>query len=314
MRKRLVSLLPLIFEMIVAPLRLMPIKWSRRLGEAVGSVAYLFLSNRKKIALENLEIVFSDSDETWRHRVLKSSTRKWGCTLFEVLVLVGGKRLDESEKSVSIEGIEHLEAALSEGKGVVAASGHVGNFPLLLYTLNKKNYPTGVIIRLPENEKLGPWLKELIENIGIKTLPASPRIECVRQSTKALRAGETVFLQVDINARHSGGVPIEFFGLWVPTFPGAAVFAQRTGAPLVPMFIIRDGPDRHKLIIRPPIYLERTKDRQKQVYETLVQLTRMLEDVIREHPEEYWWFHRRFRKAFREPLKEIPDSNDQIDD
>ena len=83
---------------------------------------------------------------------------------------------------------------------------------------------------------------------------------------------------------------------------------------MVPMFIIRDGPDRHKLIIRPPIYLERTKDRQKQVYETLVQLTRMLEDVIREHPEEYWWFHRRFRKAFREPLKEIPDSNDQIDD
>jgi len=226
--------------------------------------------------------------------------RGWGRTLFELIALVGGKG-DEIEKSVTIEGKEHLDMALSTGKGAVVSSGHVGNFPLLSYVLKKMGHNTSYIIRLPENEVMAPWLKKQVESVGVKVIPASPRVECVRKTAKALRAGELVVLQIDINTKRSSGVFVKFFGLYIPTFPGAAVFAQRTGAPLSPMFMVRDGPNRHKIIIKPPVYLPRVADRDVQVYDAIADLSSTLEDIIKQYPEEWWWLHRRFRKAVKEP-------------
>ena len=221
--------------------------------------------------------------------------------VFELIALVGGKG-DEIVKSITIEGKEHLDAAISAGKGVLVASGHVGNFPVLGYTIKELGHSFSFIIRLPENEKMAVWLTDIVEkNLDLKFIPNSPRIECVRKTAKKLRAGELVLLQVDINAKRSSGIFVKFFDMWVPTFPGAAVFAQRTGAPLVPMFIVRDGPNRNKIVIQPPIFLPRTKNRDEQVYETIQKLSLILEDFIRQYPTEWWWLHRRFRKATKEP-------------
>ena len=299
MRKRLTSLVPSILSAIVVLVRPLPLKWTRKIGELVGGVFYYLLPRRKKIALENLTIAFPDSTDSWRRDRLRAGFHGWGRIVFELVALVAGKG-DEIEKSITIEGMEHLDAALAAGKGVLIAGGHVGNFPVLGYVLKQRGHPFNFIIRMPENETMALWLNGIITGLGLKLIPSSPRIECVRQTVKSLRAGELVLLQVDINAKRSTGIFVKFFDKWIPTFPGAAVFAQRTGAPLVPMFIVRDGPDRNKIVIQPPIFLPRIKNRDEQVYETIQQLSTILEDFIRQHPDEWWWLHRRFRKAAKE--------------
>lgn len=286
--------------------RILPPGPARKLGEIVGALFYLISRKRKQVALYNMKVVFPEWSERRRRRELRASLRGWGRTLFEITLIVGkkGKRL---VKEVSVEGVDNLRDALARGRGAVAVGGHVGNFPLMLYTLITTGYPVSVIMRLPENELLAPWVKETVENLGIEIIPASPRIESVKQSIRALRAGKIVFLHIDINAKKSSGVLVDFFGLKVPTFPGAVVFAQRSGAPLVPMFIARNDRSGYKLEIREPFEVPRGEDRELVISETLTRLTKILEEVIREHPAEWWWLHRRFRKAVR------PNSADPAD-
>jgi len=278
--------------------RVLPVSWARKSGEIVGILFCLGSRKRKRIALDNMKTAFPDWSEHRRRRMLRACLGGWGKTLFEIALIVGGKGEKLVEK-VSVEGLENLGDAVSRGRGVVAVSGHVGNFPLLIYTLTRLGYPVSVIMRLPENELLAPWAKETIEKLGIKVIPASPRIESAKQSLRTLRKGEIVFLQVDINAKRSSGILIDFFGLKVPTFAGAAVLAQRSGAPVVPMFITRNDGGGFELKIMKPFDPPRDKDRNLAVHETLSRLTKILEEVIREHPAEWWWLHRRFKKAVR---------------
>jgi KDO2-lipid IV(A) lauroyltransferase len=72
---------------------------------------------------------------------------------------------------------------------------------------------------------------------------------------------------------------------------------MRTGAPLVPMFMVRDKPDHHTLIIKPPIRLEDTGDKETDILHNTAALTKLIESYIREHPSQWWWFHRRWKKA-----------------
>jgi hypothetical protein len=90
----------------------------------------------------------------------------------------------------------------------------------------------------------------------------------------------------------------------VPCY-GPVVFSMRTGAPLIPLFTVRDAPDHHRLIITPPFAIADTGDRDQDILVTTAGLTKLIESYIRQYPAQGWWFHRRWKKARRrteEPL------------
>jgi KDO2-lipid IV(A) lauroyltransferase len=121
------------------------------------------------------------------------------------------------------------------------------------------------------------------------------RRKAARAILRALRSGCTVGILNDQYSRRTRGVFVPLFGLRCSTSAGPATIALRAEAPVVPMYVIRDGPDHHRLVVQPPLELPRTGDRSRDILEATARMNGALEPIIRAHPEQYMWGHRRFR-------------------
>jgi len=135
------------------------------------------------------------------------------------------------------------------------------------------------------------------DQAGIGFIPYKPRRVCVSESLKVLRNNGIIFLQIDQNPRKNHGVDVEFFGYQVPTYSGPVVMAFRTGAAIVPLFIHRDDNNTETITILTEVSLKRSKDRNQDIVDNLRAINKLCEDWIKKYPEQWWWIHRRFRRA-----------------
>ena len=139
--------------------------------------------------------------------------------------------------------------------------------------------------------------------LGIKTIYSVPRKECVEETLRSLRNNELVFIPVDQNFG-TGGVFVDFFGQKAATATGPVVIARRTGATLLPCFIIRQPDDTHKLIFEPPFNLISGKDADDTIAANIQGLTNIIESYIRRYPAEWGWIHRRWKSKMKPELTE----------
>jgi KDO2-lipid IV(A) lauroyltransferase len=196
---------------------------------------------------------------------------------------------------LKLEGRDHLDHALKEGKGVIALTAHFGNFPLMNVQLAKEGYPLSVVARDPENPKVAKIITSYRDAVGMESIPDKPRSTCVSKCLKALKENRILLLQIDQNAPATE-CWVDFFGYLVPTFKGPVILSLRTGAPIIPMFIIRN-PDSLQITIHPPFKLNITGDTLQDITSNIARLTKIVEATIREYPEQWWWVHRRFKRA-----------------
>jgi KDO2-lipid IV(A) lauroyltransferase len=159
-----------------------------------------------------------------------------------------------------------------------------------------EKYPFSLVLRDPRDEMLAKTLRDLRSNVGIESIPVHPRKACIAQSLACLKRNEILFLQIDQNAS-SQDLWVDFFGWQVPTFKGPVVFSMRTGAPLIPMFIVRDSSGQHQLTIKPPFTLTKTDNQEDDILQNTASLTKLIEGYIEQYPTQWWWFHRRWKKA-----------------
>jgi KDO2-lipid IV(A) lauroyltransferase len=206
---------------------------------------------------------------------------------------------------MSIDGIEHLERALGLGRGVVAVSAHMGNFPLIGPRLIAEGYRFSLMLRDPRDSKLAAVLADIRGKLGIESIPVQPSRTCIAESLKCLKRNGILFLQIDQNAS-SHDLWVDFFGREVPTFKGPVVFSMRTGAPLIPLFTVRDAPDHHRLVVAPPFAIDDTGNRDQDILTTTAKLTKLIESYVRQYPTQWWWFHRRWRKSRKRSEQPLP--------
>ena len=109
-----------------------------------------------------------------------------------------------------------------------------------------------------------------------------------------LRSGGVLFLYADRN--ESEGVYVEFFNRPAGTVEGPAILHLRTGAPMLCAFIVRLGWKKHKIIITPPIPVKRTGNREEDVYQITKTYTKIIEDFVRQYPEQLWWPRKRWKR------------------
>ena len=274
----------------------LPLKYLYFFGEVVGRVGFYLMRRRKQIAYNNLKLAFGASKTKREYleitKTIFRDTVKNGLEAAKI-VYAGPNLIKEL---VSIEGREHLDKALGQGKGVVAISAHMGNFLILGSRLASEGYPFSLIIRNPRDGILANTLSDMRGKLGMESIPDQPRKRCVAKSLAALKKNGILYLQLDQNAS-SQDLWVDFFGWLVPTFRGPVVFSMRTGAPLIPMFMIRDASNHHKLIIKPPLKLATTEDKEKDILQNTAKITKLIESYIIQYPDQWWWFHRRWKKA-----------------
>jgi KDO2-lipid IV(A) lauroyltransferase len=278
--------------------RRLPLTWLYRLSALMGWLGLSLMAKRRKIVYHNLQMAFRSSEGRDGYRAIAKATFCDSVkNALEVakLIFSGPSYI---KGIMSIEGLEHLERALGRGRGVVAVSAHMGNFPLIGPRLIAEGYRFSLLLRDPKDTILAATLADLRKGLGLESIPVHPSRTCIAESLKCLKRNGILYLQIDQNAS-SRDLWVDFFGWEVPTFKGPVVFSMRTGAPLIPLFTVRDAPDHHMLIIAPPFKIEDTGDRDQDILITTAKLTKLIESYIRQYPAQWWWFHRRWKKARR---------------
>jgi KDO2-lipid IV(A) lauroyltransferase len=287
--------------------RRLPLAWLYRVSALAGRLAFYLMGKRRKIVFDNLQLAFGSTGSRDGYRAI---AKRAFCDSFKNVVEVAKLIFSDPpfiKGIMSIDGIEHLERALGLGSGVVAVSAHMGNFPLIGPRLIAEGYRFSLVLRDPRDSKLAAVLADIREKLGIESIPVQPSRTCIAESLKCLKRNGILFLQIDQNAS-SHDLWVDFFGREVPTFKGPVVFSMRTGAPLIPLFTVRDAPDHHRLIVAPPFAIDDTGNREQDIFTTTAKLTKLIESYIRQYPTQWWWFHRRWRKSRGRSEQPLPST------
>jgi len=273
--------------------RIMPASFLYSFANCVSFLAYRFAAKQKRIALESLSFAFGEEKTSFeREQIVRDCFTFMAKSAVELMFLFDKPLI--LKRHVTLMGKENLDNALSNGCGVVLVSAHFGNFPLLLGRLAVEGYVAGGIMKPMHDKRVEEIFLEKRKKFGVKTIYSQPRDACVNNTIQALRNNELIFIPIDQNFG-TGGVFVNFFGRKAATAAGPVVFAQRTGAALLPCFIVRQPDDTHKIIFEPAVKLEEGKDARDTVLINVQKLTNIIEAYIRRYPAEWGWIHRRWK-------------------
>jgi len=262
-------------------------------GVLIG-IGFRFTKRQRKFAAESVDIAFGDEKSPEeKQQIIKRCFENFGQGMIEVLYSLPHPEM--VAQKVSFQGKEHLDRALAKNRGVVAVTAHFGNFPLMMMACVHQGYRTSSIIRHSRDEKLSAYLHKKRLAAGLITIYATPRRSCVAQSLKELREGGLLFIPIDQNFGSGGGVYVDFFGKKAATATGPAVFAMRTGAPIVPMFIVRQDDGTHVVMIEPPIEVNPEGEEKETLRGGMAEITAVIERYVRRYPHEWAWMHRRWK-------------------
>lgn len=254
-------------------------KWGRWIHRIAG--------RRRERCLANLEMIFPEMDKTTREDLCIKVFEHYGMVTADFL----RARLRTREDILStthVEGKELLDAALAQGRGIILITGHFGNWERLSAWVGASGYPLSVVARDTADGGLNSLLAELRSTTGTKVIP---RGNAARPIIEALRRNELVGILPDQN---SDEVFIPFLGKPAGTVLGPGVIADRTQAPVMCMWCVRTGPNQYRMWIEPPLEPAEGTVKGEGMMRAI---HASLERVIREYPEQWLWFHDRWRNA-----------------
>lgn len=278
--------------------RIIPLSFLYAFADFIGRIGYAFARKHRAIAIESLTLAFGkEKSREQIEKIAGDCFCSMASTAVEFFMFM--RYPSRIKKFVEIEGLHHLDEALSRGKGVVALSAHFGSFPLLLSRLALAGYPMHSVLRRMRDARLDKLFEKKRDGMGVGSIYTQPRQECVAQCLKSLRKNEIVFIQLDQNFG-TGGVFVDFFGVKAATATGPIVLSVRTGASIVPMFIHRVKGPRHKIVIKPPLTVHKNMMGENNLVSTVAEFTLMIENHIRKYPHEWGWIHKRWKARPKE--------------
>ncbi len=261
-------------------------------GAAIGWLIWT-LRIRRRVVLENLRRAFPERSEAERLEIARRTFRTLGQMLAE-FPRIPYLRREELERIFVTEGWEGFEAALARGKGVVACTAHYGNFEALAAAHVMRGVPLTTISRQMADNWFNRAWRALRARSGLDEIVVK-RNATLSVLLRALRAGRVLGYVIDQNETSRSAVFPTFFGVPAATSPTPAVLALRSGAAAVFAVSYPLGDGRHRVLIEGPLDLPETGDRERDVLAFMQDLNGRLERRIREHPEQWYWLHRRWK-------------------
>ena len=197
------------------------------------------------------------------------------------------------QEVVILDGQENFDAGQRRGKGVLFLTGHFSAWELMSFSHALYGYPLHFLVRPQANARVDQLINEYRCLSGNRSIDKN---RSARSILKVLGEGGTVGILADINTILQEGVFVNFFGIPACTTSGLARIALRTDTAVVPVFLIWDEKlGKYRLRFEPALELTRTGDEEVDVLENTARFTRILEDQIRKHPDQWLWVHKRWK-------------------
>ncbi len=269
----------------------LPRPLARAAGITLAWTVFLLHAKLRRVGRQNLALAFPEKSSRERARVLRGVFTSLGRQVAEVCQFPKYTRENVS-KTVVYEGFENFERALGRGKGVLFLTAHLGAWELSAFAHSLYGYPLNVVMRPLDN----PYLNRLSRSY--RTMHGNRAVDkdFARGLIAAMRKGETVGVLMDTNMIPGQGIFVDFFGIPACTASGIARVALKTDAAVVPGFTIWDPAlKKYRLRFDPAAKLIRTGNTQADVVANTALFTKVIEDYVRNYPDQWLWVHRRWK-------------------
>ncbi|WP_408955147.1 lysophospholipid acyltransferase family protein [Natroniella sp. ANB-PHB2] len=283
------KLLYLIFIVIKKIANLLPPKICYDIFKGIGSLANYLVGSKKERAVNNLKRALAISEEK-AEGIAKGVFQDAGLKLGEVLCLEAWQEEDFKNR-VTVEGFHYFKEAYQQENGVVLFTGHLGNWEILGNYFAALGYPLNALAKNQKNNILNRELLKIRSSRGANVFDIGTK--GVARAYKSLLKGELLLILGDQDAREAG-LFVDFFGQPASTPKGPVVLAQKAGSPILPIYLVREGLNQYRMVIKEPIYVSQESDEQE-LKDKLQQLTSSLEGMICEYPKQWGWFYKRWR-------------------
>lgn len=267
-------------------------------GAFFGTLWYALDRRHRKTAEENIRLALGVNGTAAR-RIVRNNFRHLATVFaeFPCVVRMNGRNI---HRFVEPHGIDHIRRSLEKRRGALILTSHFGNWEWMAYgapfflpaRLN-------IVARPIRPQALNRWVTAMRERSGNRVIVKE---HALIHALKALKRNEIVGFLLDHNAGKKTGLWAPFFGGYVLTHKTLAHIALRTGAPVHPVFNRRLPDGRYRIDVAPEITPPASGSPEERAYAMTVMFNQIIEDQIRQAPEQWYWIHRRFRRfRWRKP-------------
>jgi len=298
LRVAAVWLLYLLMRLLV----LLPLSWQLEICMALGGASRHLAGRRRRIVDKNLELCFPELDSAERDAIARDHFRALGASLCEMAMGWYGA-VDYIESRTDIEGLDHLQAALARGRGVILFSGHFTSFEIVFPVLARHCPRLCGMYKAQRN----PIMNRIMTRGRGRSVDRQLVNNNPRDMLRELKQNSVFWYASDQSFAEKGAVIIPFFNEPAMTNTAIGRIARMSGATVLP-YLARRLPDRaaYSLTIGAPLEDFPSGD---PVFDTK-RLVMSLENQVRQCPEQYWWIHQRF-KSRPAPLPDVYASADE---
>lgn len=279
---------------------LIPESTADRIGSGIGLMMRCLLPSRRRIAEQNIQrsLQYMRAQPGWRCTLPDATTiarevfRNIGRSLVETCRLYHGRGSSLIDR-IEVRGREHYEAARAKGKGLIFLTGHCGNWELVALAYARLfNSSMSVVARRQNN----PYLNRMVERMRMHyDNRVIYKDNALKNMISAIRQNGVIGLLADQAVLPEEGCLIEFLGRKAWSSKAPVLLARKTGVAVLPAFIHREGV-RHVIELHPE--LEFSSDASDEGWIRDVQVySRRIEQFIVEHPTDWYWVHRRWKRT-----------------
>ena len=251
-------------------------------AQKIGGFAFHYIPVRKSMALKNISKAFPEKSLKWKILLLKKC---YAFVLEQFLFFLGFPESFE-QTNIEVQNKSVVDKAIREKKGVLYISGHFGFWECIVAWFGKQNYPMTGVAHIQKNKGAHQFFTKKREWSGIKHVF---RYDSMNKMNNVLDRGEILGLVSDQDAK-GRGVFVRFFNILSSTPKGAARFFQRKGS--IPVFGVCSKEGHNKFLIK---FSDIPKNSLKNTKTFTQAYTQLLENEIRIHPEQYFWWHNRWK-------------------
>ncbi|SFS11862.1 KDO2-lipid IV(A) lauroyltransferase [Granulicella pectinivorans] len=265
---------------------------ARQLGAGIGWVAYKALGRLRRVGQQNLAMALPEKTDEEREAILQRVYRNLGYQIAEFCQMAGYSQA-EASSFISYDGFEHFSAAMARGKGVFVLTGHLGAWELSSFYHSLMGHPMDMVIRRLDNPLVDTYVNRIRCLYGNRVLHKD---DFARGLIASMRAGRAVGVLMDTNMTPPQGVFVPFFGQLACTASGVARVVQKTGAAVLPGFLLWQETERkYRLVFGKELAVVSTGNAEADALSNTAQFTAVLEEYIRRYPDQWLWMHRRWK-------------------
>lgn len=276
---------------LLRAINILPRKLALFLGETLGSLAYLIVRKERHRSITNLDRAFG---KEFSYRRKKEIAR--GCFITFGRSIMEAMRMRKHyhrqiKQNIEVIGEENLRRAYDRGNGVVTITGHIGNFELLAAWSAQAGYKSAALGRELYDKRLDKMLIANRTDLGLVNVRSD---DSPRTILRTLKDGYILGILIDTDSFRVAGELTPFFGRPAKTPIGPTQLGLMAGAAFVPVFCLSFPGGKYKLIVGEELVPDSRERTRENVYRITCQMTNVIEDIVRQYPDQWIWMHDRW--------------------